>query len=221
MTQKSTRSGPRGIDPSALVDAAVGLMEEVGAEAFSLRKLGRRAGCDPMAVLYHFKSKAALERAMADRLVAEIVPVDPVVPWRARLTDLARQYRALAQRYPATFPLLMRFWNTGPADYRHAEMTFQAFYDAGFRDRALVDVGYGWYATLLGLAAAEIGGLLRPASPALMDEMRALPAAEYPIMAALVPAFAAQAQGDAYALMVEALHDGIERLAARTAEPNA
>ena len=56
----------RKLNKDELVIAAVTLMEEAGDSGFSLRKLGERVGCDPMAVLYHFKSKEGLLRAMAD-----------------------------------------------------------------------------------------------------------------------------------------------------------
>ena len=211
MSKKAARSGPKGLEPDEIVKAALVLMEEEGPDAFSVRKLGAKFGCDPMAVLYHFKSKNGVERAMADAINAEITPVDPTASWRARLTDLAFQYRGLALKYPQTFPLLMRFWITGPADYRHAEMIYQALADAGLNDRQMVDTCFGWYASLLGLAAAEVGGLLKPATPEIIAEIDRLPSADYPAMARLLTAFADQQSGRAYESMVETILDGIEQ----------
>ena len=212
MSKNAARSGPKGLEPDEIVKAALVLMEKEGPDAFSVRKLGAKFGCDPMAVLYHFKSKNGLERAMADALNAEIAPVDPTASWRARLTDLAFQYQGLALKYPRTFPLLMRFWITGPADYRHAEMIYQALADAGLNDQQMVDICFGWYASLLGLAAAEVGGLLKPAAPDIIAEIDRLPSADYPTMARLLPVFADQKAGRAYATMVETILDGIERM---------
>ncbi len=48
-----------------MVAAALELMEAGGEVGFTLRKLGVRVGCDPMSILYHFKSKEGLYRAMA------------------------------------------------------------------------------------------------------------------------------------------------------------
>lgn len=211
MSKKTTRSGPKGMAPNEILRAALRLMEGEGPEAFSIRKLGAKLGCDPMAVLYHFKSKAGLERAMADALNAEIKPVNMTANWRERLTDVAVQYRSLALRYPRTFPLLMRFWITGPADYRNAEMIYKALADAGLDDRQNVDTCFGLYASLLGLAAAEVGGLLKPATPDIIAEVAGLPPAEYPTMARLIPAFADQKAGLAYETMVQTILDGIER----------
>jgi AcrR family transcriptional regulator len=208
---KSGRSGPRGLELREIVKAAVALREAHGEAGFSLRKLGAKLGCDPMAVLYHFGSRDRLERAMADALNEELRPVDPAEPWRARLEDLAAQYRGLALRYPQTFPLLMRYWVTGPADYAHAEMIYRALADAGLSDRQMVDVCFGLYASILGLAMAEIGGMLQPVTPSDIAEVEALPPADFPITSRLVPAFKDQQPGRIYTQMVDTMLDGIER----------
>lgn len=216
MSKKAVRSGPKGLEPNEIVKTALMLMEEEGPDAFSVRKLGAKFGCDPMAVLYHFKSKTGLERAMADTINAEITPVDPSAPWRTRLTDIALQYRGLAHKYPLTFPLLLRFWITGPADHRNAEMVYQALADAGLKDRELVDICYGWYASLLGLAAAEVGGLLKPATPDIIAEIERLPSPKFPVMTTLLPAFADQKAGRAYDMMVEIVLNGIEQMLSKS-----
>lgn len=203
--------GPRGLSPDDIVAAAVDLMEEQGADGFSIRKLAAKVGCDPMAIHYHFKSKTGVERAMADALNAKLRPVDATAPWQARLSGLAHQYREIALRYPNTFPLLQRFWVTGPADYRHAEMIHQALADAGLDDRQAVDICFGFYASVLGLASAEIGGLLKPATSADIDEVRSLPATEFPATTRLIPAFEQQQPGRVYAVMIEMLLTGIEQ----------
>jgi len=209
------RSGPRGLSPDAISRAAVDLMEEGGEAGFSLRKLGQRVGCDPMAVLYHFGSKEGLERAMADALNAELKPVGRDRPWRERLADLAHQYRELAKRYPRTFPLLQRFWVTGPADYAHAEMIYEALADAGFDDERLVDLCFGWYAAVLGLAAAEAGGLLKPASFEQLAEVEALPDGAFALTKRLLPAFQSQEPGRAYALLIDLILNGIAQASPR------
>ena len=60
---------------------------KTSAKPFSVRKLAQSVGCDPMSVLYHFKSKEGLSRAIANALSRSLVPVDPSLPWRERLRD--------------------------------------------------------------------------------------------------------------------------------------
>lgn len=211
MRKKAVRPGPKGLAPDEIVKSAIALLEREGEAGFSIRKVAAAVGCDPMAVLYHFKSKAGLERAMADALNSELMPVDPAAPWRERLAALARQYRKLALRHPRTFPLLLRFWVTGPADYRHAEIIYRALADAGFDDRRTVDICFGWYASILGLAAAEVGGLLQPPSAEILDEVRGLSPTDFPTTTRLVETFADQEPGQIYDLMIETFLNGLEQ----------
>ncbi|NBN63344.1 TetR family transcriptional regulator [Microvirga tunisiensis] len=209
------RQGPRGIDPQAVLDAAIRMRETEGPDGFSLRRLAQSLGLDPMTVQYHFGSKEKLERAMGDRLNAELIPVDPATPWRSRLENLAFQYRRVALAYPHTFPLLLRFWVTGPADIRHAEMVYVALADAGFNAEDMVDYCVGWYAAVLGLAAAEAGGLLRPASQAMLDETDQLAPADFPHTTRLAGEFRRQVEGRAFRKALDRIMDGMELAAAR------
>ncbi|KUZ15016.1 TetR family transcriptional regulator [Burkholderia diffusa] len=201
--------GPRGLDKDAIVAAALALLEEVGEAAFSVRKLAQSVGCDPMSVLYHFKSKEGLSRAIANALSRSLVPVDPSLPWRERLCDLARQYRALALRHPAAFALLQRHMSTGPADLAHIETVHRALADAGIARTALPSVCVGWYASVIGLAAAEAGGLTRPANEVELEEMNALSDTAHPLVKSAAPLYAQLDPAAVHDTMLDVLHDGI------------
>jgi AcrR family transcriptional regulator len=192
-----------------MIEAAVALIEAEGEAGFSLRKVAARIGCDPMAVLYHFGKKDGLERAIAEWLNEQIVLEDAAKPWDARLLSLALQYLALARRYPKSFPLLLRFWTTGPADLRLAEYGYAAFREAGHADIAIADLCLGWYASVLGLAAADAGGLLRPASAEITRALEGLDPAQFPVTAEVRSALISQAQRCVFSrvalLMVDAV----------------
>lgn len=205
--------GPRGLDKDALVAAALALLEDVGEAAFSVRKLAQSVGCDPMSVLYHFKSKDGLSRAIANALSRSLVPVDPSLPWRERLRDLARQYRTLALRYPAAFALLQRHMSTGPADLAHIEAVHRALTDAGIPRAALPSVCVGWYASVIGLAAAEAGGLTRAANEVELAEMHALSDAAHPLVKSAAPLYAQLDPAVVHDTMLDVLLDGIAQRA--------
>ncbi|KPG00172.1 TetR family transcriptional regulator [Rhodopseudomonas sp. AAP120] len=188
-TKTRAGAGPRGLAKSEILDTAVNLMEEVGEAAFSVRKLGERVGCDPMAILYHFKNKDGMYRAMADALVAKLSPVHDDQPWQDRLRVHARDHRALALRYPKTFPLLQRFLNTGVSDFAHIEMVHRALTEAGMSDEDAPAVCLAWYASVIGLCTAEISGLVRPASESEVAEMEQLPPAEFPALRRLARSY--------------------------------
>ncbi|AOK58230.1 TetR/AcrR family transcriptional regulator [Burkholderia ubonensis] len=201
--------GPRGLDKDAIVAAALTLLEDVGEAAFSVRKLAQTVGCDPMSVLYHFKSKEGLSRAIANALSRSLTPVDDNLPWRERLRDLARQYRGLALRYPAAFGLLQRHVSTGPADLAHIEAVHRALADAGIPRAARPCVCVGWYASVIGLAAAEAGGLTRPANDVELAEIDALSDAGHPLVKSAAPLYARLDPAVVHDTMLDVLLDGI------------
>lgn len=203
--------GPRGLDKDALVETAIALMESAQESGFSLRKLGERANCDPMALLYHFKSKDGLQRAMADWLTARLQAVDDSLPWQDRLRNLASQYRQLALAYPQTFGLLQRFLHTGLADFLHIEMVYQALSQAGVPAQRLPAVCLGWYATVYGLSMAEIGGLIRQATPEEIEDIARLPAEHYPLTRQIAPQLGLIDPEQVFFTALDALHAGISQ----------
>ncbi|WP_415219675.1 TetR/AcrR family transcriptional regulator [Rhodopseudomonas sp.] len=208
--------GPRGLAKNEIVETAVSLMEEVGEAAFSVRKLGGRVGCDPMAILYHFKNKDGMYRAMADALVAKLSPIGTDQPWQDRLRTHARDHRALALQYPNTFPLLQRFLNTGVADFPHIEMVHRALADGGVSDAEAPAVCLAWYAGVIGLCTAEIGGLVRTASESEVAEMEELPSAEFPVLKKLARTYLAVETETVFEIANELFLQGLGSRAGRS-----
>lgn len=197
--------------------AAIALMEEAGEGGFSLRKLGDRVGCDPMAILYHFKTKEGLLRAMADALTASLQPVDEARPWDERLRDHARQYRKLALDYPRTFGLMQKFLNTGVSDFAHIEMVHRALVEAGVAGEDAPAVCLAWYASVIGLSMGEIGGLIRPATEMQAQEIAQLPQAAFPLLRALASSYRKLDPEAVFEIASDILVQGIARTLANRA----
>jgi AcrR family transcriptional regulator len=215
MLKKKQPRGQRGLDEAALLEAALAEMERSGVENFSLRSAARAIGCDPAALIYHFGSREGLERAVADRLHAAILAPDRARPWRERLTSMARQYRAVAQTYPRTFPLLMRYWTTGPQDLVLCDDTFAALAEAGIPSALLPAVECGFYAALLGLCAGEAGGLTGRPSTTVMKEIAGTPGLT--TMQPLLPAIRKLDADAVFETHMTILLDGIEACARKAA----
>lgn len=209
----------RKLNKDELVIAAVTLMEEAGDSGFSLRKLGERVGCDPMAVLYHFKSKDGLLRAMADYLTGRIQAVDAGLSWTERLYELARQYRELALGHPQTFQQMQRFLNTGKADYLVLEQVYRALRDGGLSDAEIPAACVGWYAALYGLIQGELGGLIRPVTEEELNELEQWPAEDVPMLRQILPRFVHLQSEQVFKMMMELIHDGLIAHAGKAATP--
>jgi AcrR family transcriptional regulator len=98
----------------ALMDAAIGALEDVGADHLSLRDVARRVGVSHAAPAHHFGDKAGLLTAIAtegfDLFVAHLAgavltaDTDPL----DQLAALGRAYAEFAERFPAHFEVMFR-----------------------------------------------------------------------------------------------------------------
>lgn len=179
--------GQRGLVEADLVEAALEEIERGGLEGFSLRCAARAIGCDAATLIYRFGSKEGLERAITERLHSEIKAPNEKQKWDKRLIDLARQYRSLAICYPRTFPLLLRFWTSGPRDLMIAEHWHRALADAGIPEAQIPAVGCATYASVLGLCTGEVSGLLGLPSAQSLSEIKDLD--QFTLTRRLLPVF--------------------------------
>ena len=96
-----------------LIDAALDLVEEVGAEGVSVREAARRAGVSPGAPFRHFPNRIALMTAVAEEAqklfraeinaaLAELKPGDPL----ARFRCIGLAYLRWAIRNPTHFEII-------------------------------------------------------------------------------------------------------------------
>ncbi len=93
--------------PTALVRAAVELLEEGGATALSLRAAARRAGVSTAAPYRHFPDRSALLSAVAavgyQELGADLIAANPAPSTPDDLADIAIAYVRFALDHPGLF----------------------------------------------------------------------------------------------------------------------
>ncbi len=114
MSTLTAKSYHHGELRTALVDAALALLTEGGADALSLRAVARRAGVSAMAPYRHYPDKEALLAAVAvhgfDGLRDALGAADGAVPADEALVAQAVAYVRYAEEHPALFRLMF-----GPA----------------------------------------------------------------------------------------------------------
>lgn len=206
----------RGIDKTAILDAAFTMFSGGGEDAFSVRKVGQAAGVDPMTVLHHFGSKNELLRCIADRALATVTLPRPAGDWQADLRNVADAYRDLAHRHPRLFHLHFRFHATGPADHVSSETVYRAVLQSGATHAEAAGLGLAFYAFVLGFALAEAEGLLRPINDDVEAELLALDPDDYSATQGLVPAFKALDPNAAFDAAINAFIAGVDRRMAQT-----
>ncbi len=89
-----------------IAKTSLDLIDEIGLEEFSTRRLGAALGCEAMAIYNHFASKDALLDAVVDKLFRQVSVPAKGDGWEARVRGFAASYRALAHAHPKAFPLL-------------------------------------------------------------------------------------------------------------------
>lgn len=97
-----------------IIDAAMALLDEVGVDGLTMRRLAGALQIQAPSLYWHFAGKQALLDAMADALLAEMVlPPDGEMPWdewaRAVATEFRRALKSRrdgARVYAGTFPTM-------------------------------------------------------------------------------------------------------------------
>ena len=65
------------LDRAAIVDSALGLLDRVGIDGLSTRKLAAELGIRGPSLYWHFKNKRQLLDHMAERMFREALPSPP------------------------------------------------------------------------------------------------------------------------------------------------
>jgi AcrR family transcriptional regulator len=97
---------PPRLSRPQIVEAALGLLDEHGADGLTMRALARELGADPMAVYRHVRDKEDLLGAVCDAVIAELDPLDLDAPWRGQLRGMCVQLRGRLAAHPALLPVL-------------------------------------------------------------------------------------------------------------------
>ena len=154
------RRGPRrALTEDEILDAALGLLDEGGPDAASVRGIAARVGVAPNAVYTYFPDKAAVIKALVERLLGEVdhdVFADRSRPWRDRVEALALDLRAHLSAHPGAVGLMIG----GPMDGPHAlalnEHLLELLADAGLDRTEAARASYLLIVYVFGSIALEV-----------------------------------------------------------------
>lgn len=149
---------------------ALELIDRIGLEAFSIRKLGEALGCEAMSIYHHFPGKAHILDALVDRVVGSLRIPSHELDSIERLRGLARSWREMALRHPRFFPLLSVHRLNSETGVRYLNEILLALQQAGLEREAAARLFRVMAYFLMGAALDEISGYangpssLRPVS---------------------------------------------------------
>jgi AcrR family transcriptional regulator len=168
----------RTLTRAAILDAALGLADEGGLGAVSMRRLASRLGVEAMSLYNHVSGKADLLDGIASRVFESIPVPAPDLPWDERVRALIGGCYQAMRAHPVVVQALV----AEAANPRSAgalsviDQILGALFDAGLDERAAAR----GYRSLLGLVFGSV--LVETADPAMTampDSERAEPIADW------------------------------------------
>jgi AcrR family transcriptional regulator len=187
------RDRRRPLTPERVVQEALAVIAEVGAEALTMRGLAARLGVVPGAVYRHVRSKQQLQDLVLDGVLAEVdVRLDRSSPWTEQLKLLAHRLRQVLEAHPGVAGILKTRDPLGPHSLALAEAFLGPLQAAGFSDREaglvfflLVDYTVGFAVSSPPTSVNE-QRLRDPATRTQLHQFfRSLPSDRFPTLVAL------------------------------------
>ncbi|MEV7794062.1 helix-turn-helix domain-containing protein [Streptomyces sp. NPDC087512] len=193
-----------------IVDTALRLVAEHGADALSVRRLGAALGADPSALYRYFRNTDALLLAMADEMIGRAQEGWRATGnWREDLRSMGLRIHAsyLAQPQAA---LLAAHRTTGrPHETRAVETILGILRDGGFPDPLAVRIYHAFVDQALAFAAQDAAAAALPEAAADTEAevwhaaYGRLPAETHPNIAATYPLLAADMRHSGYPFALE------------------
>jgi TetR/AcrR family transcriptional regulator, tetracycline repressor protein len=106
------------LDRAAIVETALKVLDEVGLDRLSTRRLAAELGVKGPSLYWHVKNMAELRDLMADKLLTDALPApDAYDDWRTWLAEGARGYRRAALSHRDSARILA---GASPTEHRRA-----------------------------------------------------------------------------------------------------
>ena len=203
-----------------ILDAALALIGEGGPEAASIRGIAVRVGLTPNALYTYFPDKAAVIKALVERLLGEVdhdVLADRRRPWRERAEALALRLRANLSAHPGTVGLMIGGPMDGPQALTLNERVLELLADAGLDEGEAARAAYLLIVYVFGSIALEVAdehrpGPLRPERERIarrQTTFAATPAEHFPRSAAASTTMAGYVSTEQYLWGLRRVLDGI------------
>jgi AcrR family transcriptional regulator len=214
------RGRPARLSRPAILAKALQLIDDEGADALTMRRLGGELGVEAMSLYRHVASKRALLDGVAEQMMAEVVSYREAQgdDWVERARNLVIGIGAVARRHPEAFELVgMRALNTEVA-IRPIEALLAALRAGGFSPNRAVTVYRHLSGYARGYAMSEIVGFtLNPtrADPTQLT-VGELPADEFPTIHELAGWLAREPTADEFIAGLDTIIAGLQQELATT-----
>jgi len=154
MAQTRSEGGRRGLTRELITSTALGLIDEAGSAAFSMRRLGAALGVDASAVYWHLHSQEELYEAIAAALIDEVdlagLPWDG--PWAPFLQEYSVRLHEVLLRHPNAVVLFASRSVSSPPAVRAATHAVERMVESGFTPGQAMQAAFALRAFTVGAA---------------------------------------------------------------------
>jgi len=211
------------LDQRQIVQAALGLLDEVGFDGLTMRSLAKKLGIQAASLYWHVRGKQDLLSLLAEEICAPMREPDRTLPWFSQLEVLGNEYRrVLLAHRDAARVLASSGAPTGPNRLRLTEIVLRTLLDAGFDHKDAVYAGFllSDYVVMFvseetRYANAEAESGSEDSSSGVQNWLKALPSNDYPSVIALADYLMEPDVDERFRFGIEILRNGLETRLAR------
>jgi TetR/AcrR family tetracycline transcriptional repressor len=213
------------LNPAQIVRGALTLLDEIGLDALTMRRLAEHLGVKAASLYRHVHNKDELLALLGDEISGEIPLTNATGSWSNQLTEIAWNVRRglLAHRDAAR--VLANTPPVGPRRLKHIEAVLRTLRATGLSDRDAARAAYHLNNFVTEFAADEARFAAYARTPAsrrkILAEARrqfkSLPPQEYPTLVALADSLTEDAQDALFQFGIDMCVLGIRALAKREA----
>ncbi|MFF6885653.1 TetR/AcrR family transcriptional regulator [Streptomyces sp. NPDC012421] len=202
-----------------IIDTALRLVAQHGAEALSVRRLGAALGADPSALYRYFRNTDALLIAIADEVIGRAQEGwEASGDWRTDLRAMGRRIHGSYVAQPQAALLAAHRTTGGPNETRAVEKILGILREGGFPDPLAVRAYHAFVDQALAFAAQDAAASALPEAAGEADTevwgevYGRLTAETHPHIAATYPLLAADMRESGYPFALELLLTALEAL---------
>jgi AcrR family transcriptional regulator len=205
------------LSEALIVETALRMVREHGADGLSARRLGLALGADASTVYRYFRGMDELTLALGDELMRRaLADFRATGRWRADLTRLGLRIHGVYLEHPQAAVLTASRVSGRAHELAADEAILRALRGAGFPDVDAVRIYHVFIDQCLAFAALDAAALVLPA-PALESDQRMwratyahLPPTTHPNLAATAPLLADRMNDSAYPAALRMVLDSAE-----------
>lgn len=138
--------------------AALGIVDDAGVSALSMRALAAALGTGPMTVYNYVPDKEGLEALVVAAVVAEVRIPEPTANWIDDVYALAEAMWLGIRAHPAAIPLVLTRRTSSATGFAVVDALIAALGRGGLSDSDRLAAFHAVFALIVGAAQAELAG---------------------------------------------------------------